>query len=214
MKIIKTEATDSKTASLIDLGDELNGLTKAQKKEVLTDIGELLVGQILEACADSKSPVTGRAFHKLSKEYAKKKQAEVGSKDPNLDLNGEMLDALDFKIVGDKIDLGVFGSDAPKADGHNNFSGKSKLPERRFLPGEGQGFTSDIDELISDTIKAYRADNLSLDDSKLKVIESKADLYEYLRSVIGDFSRAEIRGLVLQSELAAELDAFDLLDLL
>lgn len=214
LKVTKTEATETKTASVIDLGDDLDGLTKAQKKEVLDQIGELLVEQILSACADSTSPITGRAFKKLSKDYAKLKMDEVGSTDPNLDLTGEMLGSLDYHVNGDEIEIGVFGSDAPKADGHNNFSGKSNLPERRFLPGEGEKFTGDVMSLIDDTIQSYKADNMSLSRDELSKIETKSELFAYLRTEFEGLTNAEITNLILQSDLATDLDEFGLLDLL
>jgi phage gpG-like protein len=215
MKTVKTEATGNKTASIIDLSDELDGLTKAQKRELVDQIGELLVEQVLSYVADVSTPVSGAGFKKtLSPEYKKRKIDEVGSGEPNLDLTGEMLNSLTYKVQGEKIELGVFGEDAPKADGHNNFSGKSSLPQRRFLPGEGQEFKSDIKRLVKETVESYKADNVRVTKEDLKDIESKKDLYDYLKDQIGDLPRKRLAELVLQSELAAELDDADLLDLL
>lgn len=215
MKTIKATATDSKTASTIDLSDDLEGLSRSQKRELMDQIGELLVEQVLSYVADVSTPVSGAAYKKtLSKEYKKFKLEEVGSDQPNLDLTGEMLNSLEYKVQGEKLELGIFGEDAPKADGHNNFSGKSKLPQRRFLPGEGQEFKSDIKRLVKETIETYKADNAELDSKALSAIESKKELYDYLKEQIGVLPRARIRELVLQSELAAELDQADLLDLL
>lgn len=190
------------------------GLNKTQKREVLDQVGELLVEQVLQSVADSKSPIDGSKFAKLSKEYAEKKLAETGSKEPNLDLHGDMMQALDFKVKGDDITLGVFGEDAPKADGHNNFSGKSRMKERRFLPAEGQLFEDSILSLVKETIESYKSDNLALDENELKKIDNKSDLYEYLQSEFEGLSNSRIKELVLQSELSVSLDKFDLLDLL
>lgn len=215
MKTVKTEATGNKTASIIDLSDELDGLTKAQKRELVDQIGELLVEQVLSYVADVSTPVSGAGFKKtLSPEYKKRKLDEIGSGEPNLDLTGEMLNSLDYKVQGERIELGIFGEDAPKADGHNNFSGKSSLPQRRFLPGEGQEFKSDIKRLVKETVESYKADNVRVTKEDLKDIESKKDLYDYLKDQIGDLPRKRLAELVLQSELAAELDGADLLDLL
>lgn len=215
MKTVKTEATGNKTASIIDLSDELDGLTKAQKRELVDQIGELLVEQVLSYVADVSTPISGAGFKRtLSPEYKKRKLDEVGSGEPNLDLTGEMLNSLTYKVQGEKIELGVFGEDAPKADGHNNFSGKSSLPQRRFLPGEGQEFKSDIKRLVKETVESYKADNVRVTKEDLKDIESKKDLYDYLKDQIGDLPRKRLAELVLQSELAAELDDADLLDLL
>lgn len=173
-----------------------------------------MIEQTLSYVAESKSPVDGSSFKKLSKEYGAIKKAETGSDDPNLDLTGSMLTSLEFKVSGDKIELGVYGSDAGKADGHNNFSGKSKLPRRQFLPDKGEAFESSIMQLVSDTVAAYKADNATLKPKQLEAIDSKAGLYDYLQEVLGDYSRAELKRLVLSSELSVALDEFDLLGLL
>ena len=151
----------------------------------------------------------------LSKSYAEKKKEETGSTAANLDLTGSMLNALEYKIKDNGIEIGVYGKeDAGKADGHNNFSGLSKLPRRQFLPDKGQSFDDPIKELIKDHIEAYKADNMELDDSKLKQIETTNELYDYLRTEFEGLTKSEIKQLVLQSEIATQLDDFDILDLL
>jgi len=214
MKVVRTEASSNKTSATIDLSDELSGLNKSQKKELADQIGELLIEQALLSVADAKSPITGTAFTALSKEYAEHKMDEVGNKKPNLDVSGDMLQDLDFKINGDQIDWGVFGSEAPKADGHNNLSGKSKLPERRFIPAKGQTFDESILSLVKDTVDAYKADHLELDETKLKDVETKSELYDYLKEELDGMSEAEIKEFILGSPLSVTLDKFDLLELL
>lgn len=214
MKTIKAEATASKTASTIDFSEELKGFNKTEKAEVLDMIGELLVEQILDYVTDEKSPVTGNAFKPLSLEYARRKKEEVGNTRANLDLNGDMLQSLDYKVSEGKIEIGVFGSEAHKADGHNNISGDSKITTRQFIPKRGQAFDSQIKDLIKDTIDTYIADNAKFRAKDLRQIESKADLYEYLKEELGDLPRSRLKELVLQSELSVRLDSFDLLDLL
>lgn len=205
---------DKKTSTKIDFSDVLDGLNKSQQREVLDQVGELLVTQVLEYVANSKSPIDGSTFHALSDEYAKKKKEETGSDDPNLDLTGKMLSSLDYKIIGQAIELGVYGDDAGKADGHNNFSGKSKLPERKFLPDKGELFDDEIVNIINDAIDMYKADNLSLDEDVLKNIDTKEELYGYLANEFDWLSKPKIKELILSSELATTLDKFDLLDLL
>lgn len=214
MEVKKTVANSNKTASTIDFSDEISALKKEQRLELLEQIGELLVEETLASVAQSKSPVDGSSFDPLSKKYKDKKIEETGSGDANLDLSGSMLSNLDFKIVGDSIELGVYGKDAPKADGHNNFSGRSNLPQRQFLPDQGQGFDSGISSLIEETIQNYIADNLEIDEQKLDEVETKEDLYELLAEELGDYSRKELKSMVMRSELASVLDDFDLLNLL
>lgn len=204
----------TKTASILDFSEEVGGLDDDKKSELLTKIGDLLVEEILSSCADQRSAVSGDPFAKLSKQYAAIKEQEVGTKDANLDFTGDMLRALDFSVKGNKIELGVYGADAPKADGHNNLSGDSHLPLRNFLPNKGEGFSEEISSLIKDTISAFIADNVSLRQEDLSAIKTKTELYDYLRKEIGDFSRTDLRRLALQSRLAIDLQDADLIDLL
>lgn len=214
MEVKKAVATSNKTASTIDFSEELKGLSKDQKEELLDQIGELLIEETLSSVADSRSPVDGSSFAKLSKQYAKYKESETGSTSPNLDLTGSMLSSLEYNVIGDKIEIGVYGKDAPKADGHNNISGQSNLPERQFIPKAGEGYSKDIENLISDTIDQYIADNAEISKKKLDKVESKDDLYELLREELGDYTNKELKALVMRSELASVLDDFDLLDYL
>ena len=94
---------------------------------------------------DGKSPVAGRgSFKKLNKEYAG--EQKDGNTTANMELEGDMLDALLSKNrKGDKIEIGIFkAKEQGKADGHNNFSGKSTLPTRRFIPNEKERFKKRI----------------------------------------------------------------------
>lgn len=184
---------------------------------LLNDIGEALVEQTLSYVADAKSPIDGLGkFKGLSKDYKKLKLEETGSGDANLDLTGSMISSIDYKVIGDKLEIGVYGQDAAKADGHNQFSNgtKSNLPLRRFLPAEGQEYTSQIKNIIDDTIRFYKAENLNVTEKKLSEIETKSELYDFLRLEIGDYSRAKLKQAVLNSELSAMLDDLDMLDLL
>lgn len=132
---------------------DLKGIqNKAQAKK---DVGEFVVNEILRNLSEGKSPVSGERFKKLSKEYAD--QFKGGDRKPNLELEGDMLDALTFKNRADGIEVGVFKKkELGKADGHNNFSGDSKLPKRRFIPDEGQDFKANINKGIKQILAEYR----------------------------------------------------------
>lgn len=125
-----------------------------------------------------------------------------------------MLGSLDFVASGDNIEIGVYGSEAQKADGHNNFSGKSTLPLRQFLPNKGESFDSSITDMVDQIVQEYKADNTELNPDKLENINTSEQLYRYLESVVGDVGRARIKELALSSEWALMLEDFDLLDLL
>lgn len=217
METKSTKVSKSEIYSAIDITDELKGLPVDLKGDLKEQIGELIVEQILESLADVRSPVQGGDYKtKLSKGYAKKKQEETGSTEANLDLSGEMINAIDYRIKGNTIQIGVFDkTNAGKADGHNNFSGMSKLPTRQFLPKEGQDFRNDIKNLIEETVEGFKADNLELDEKKLESIETKSELYSYLQDELGVTGRAAVRDAVLGSKNLVELlDDFDLLDLI
>lgn len=216
METKSTKVSKSAIYSEIDISKDLVGIPKSDQSTLKDQLGELLVEQILESLADVRSPVQGGKYKtKLSADYAKKKKAETGSSAANLDLTGEMINSIDYKIKGNTIQIGVFGSDAGKADGHNNFSGMSKLPTRQFLPEAGQNFRKDIQTLLSDTIDGYRADITELDSSKLKNIETTKELYQYLADQLGLSKRSEIKSMVLESKnLLNALDKYNLVDLL
>ena len=68
-----------------------------------------------------------------------------------------MWDSIEAKFDGNKLLVGVFDKkEVPKADGHNNFSGESKLPKRRFIPDEDQSFRPSIMRKINILIDERR----------------------------------------------------------
>lgn len=153
----RNKVSSREVSSEIDLSEY--DIPKEIRDEVHEAVAEYLREQILISVADQVSPVTGRGFKRLSKNYAKLKLDETGSTDANLDLTGSMLQSLDVTTTRRGLVIGVFGADAPKADGHNNFSGESRLPRRQFLPEEGQRFKPEIrdgvEEIITNAIRNY-----------------------------------------------------------
>ena len=143
--------------------EDLTGLEipKGKKKEAAKEIARAVQDYILDYVGDGKSPVSGGPWKRqLSKEYAKKKEDESGINFANLELSGALMDALETKIHSDgSIEVGIFKpSEVGKADGHNNFSGESKLPTRQFIPKKDQTFKREISEGIKDIIKEYQND--------------------------------------------------------
>ena len=98
------------------------------------------------------------------------------------------------------LELGVFGKAAPRADGHNNLSGKSSLPLRNFLPKEGQNFrkgiTKEIDKVIQDAV----AESFRPPYSRLKLVENKEEFYEIMRESFGPLSRAKIKRALMDND--------------
>lgn len=123
-----------------DYVDGVRFKSESQKKSVMADISDFVVESILKFVGKSKSPVTGSVFKGLSKDYAKKKVAEGGVAKANLELHGNLLDSVKVIKKSDNVlRLTVDDSEMGKADGHNNFSGESKLPRRPFIPNADRG---------------------------------------------------------------------------
>src|SRR3990167_8607637 len=142
--------------NILDYGYDI---PRDKLEDARSEIREYLMETILQHISQSKSPVSGWGkFKPLDPKspYKKHKKEEAGNTKANLELTGEMLDALDIKIKGNNLRLLIDDPDqAGKSDGHNNFSGKSKLPLRRFIPKGRQGFTDDIESGIRDIAASF-----------------------------------------------------------
>lgn len=125
------------------------------KDRVLKEIADFIRSATIEKAQSGVSPVSGRGkFKQLTKGYADSKKG--GDRTPNLTLENEMLESIDaFKLRGNTMRVTVDESQQDKADGHNNFSGKSSLPERRFIPNakDGETFKSFILDGIAEIIR-------------------------------------------------------------
>ena len=212
MKVIRTTATKSETSSTLDLF-EGRSLTEDTKNKVREEVGAYLVEQSLVAISEVKSPVAGESIPALAKgPYRKKKLEELGNSSADLQNSGETLDALDWKPTAKGIKIGVFGDRAPVADGHNNFSGKSDLPRRRFLPGEDQnyraGIQKEVDRIVADAVgeqaRFLRGDFMG--------VGSRSELFQVIESKIGPLSKTEMKLFIYRNEkLFGILDSLNLL---
>ena len=159
---------------------DLEGIPKDQVSEVKAAIGGYLVDSILEKVARGFSPVDGYGkFAKLDKKYAQREKG--GNTLANLELEGDLLSSLGFKNSSGGVVVGIMeSSQRPKADGHNNFSGDSKLPERRFIPGGGESFASDIQGGVDEILEGFRVEQTFNDEpgavSDILSNESIADI--------------------------------------
>ena len=190
--------------------------------EVKEQVGDYLIEQILLAASAAKDPFSGRSFPRLSKDYAKFKQGEGNPPIPNLEFDGGMLDSLSYELTDKGIELGIFGDEAPKADGHVNFSGRSSLPTRRFLPEELGKLQSSVDQIVRDAIAEtadisqdrldYLAD--TIDAMKLSRPEERTMLYDFLSPYFPGLTRPAIKAAVLRGALSEVLAEVELLDLL
>lgn len=137
---------------------------KGSIQEAKEAIANYVKEQVLSYIGQGESPVEGGDWKKkISPEYAKRKKELSSSLFANMELTGEMLDALDVVLKqGKKLSLQITGKDqVAKADGHNNFSGKSELPERDSIPNtkKGQTFKDDIIAGIRDIIEGFEEDS-------------------------------------------------------
>jgi hypothetical protein len=116
---------------------------RSTRREALEEIADYVRTEILQYVGDAKSPVKGGAWKaSLSPAYAKLKAEISGSSKANMELTGDMLDAMECVITSrGTLELRIKGAEAAKADGHNNFSGDSSLPAREFIPNEDKGQT-------------------------------------------------------------------------
>ena len=135
-------------------------LTKDIDDNVLEDAnfaaGEVAVDAIREYAQQRKSTVKGvnGKYAKLSKEYAVRKQEQVGNKSPNLELTGSMLDGLQVDSDDDGFIIRVDDADVEKA--YNHQVGDT-LPKRQFLPLDNQTFKGEILKRIKSELKKYKS---------------------------------------------------------
>lgn len=138
---------------------ELGIRVKKEKREEAYDrAGAFIRDSILSTVGGGTSPVSGESWKRsLSPEYARRKK-EVSSADfANMELHGDLLDSISTSAKGRKIRIEVGEDQNDKADGHCNFSGKSKLPRRRFIPNgkEGQTFKKNILDGVKQILAEY-----------------------------------------------------------
>lgn len=183
---------------------------------IKNDVGEFLVEQIISSAAQSKSPVAGGEWQKaLSPAYKKKKKSEGLPPVANLEEEGDLLDALTSKSTDSGLELGWFGAQAGKADGHNNFSGRSNLPRRQALPDVGQDFKAEISKGVEAIISENLSSQLRISEDRFDNVATRAELYEVLSVYFPDSSRGDIRRAVTQNaKLAGVLGDLGLLKLL
>lgn len=130
-----------------------------ERRAALEEIADFVKTEVLDYVGEATSPVAGGEWKKeLSESYEKIKAKISSSKEANMELYGDMLDALETRINVGKgtISIGWFkGKQAAKADGHNNHSGESSLPPRESIPKEDETFVSPIVEGMKEIALEY-----------------------------------------------------------
>ena len=109
-----------------------DSLPDAIKSDIKAEVGDFVLVSILDYVGDGKSPVSGRAFKALDKEYAEREKG--GRTLPNLELEGDMLRSLEFKPTDKGIEIGIFdSSQTPKAFNHNTGDTLPKRQDRKSV---------------------------------------------------------------------------------
>jgi hypothetical protein len=120
---------------------DLSKVPRGQRGEVKKEIGDFLLKRVKEDLEVTRSPVTGRLFKTLKKgPYKDFKRANKGTAAADLDLYGDMQNAMEARPTRGGVNFGIWDNEqAKKADNHNKFSGKSlrtKVPKRSFIPNK------------------------------------------------------------------------------
>ncbi len=127
------------------------------RTDLVNEVGDYLVQSILDYVGEAKSPVAGGRYKStLSDVYANSQKN--GDKLANLDLNGDMLNALTFKTNAStgKVTVGIFDDDqAIKSYNHNV---GDTLPQRQFIPGEDQLLKAEIIRGVKRILQEYLED--------------------------------------------------------
>lgn len=137
---------------------ELLGEERPKKgiREAKAKIAAAVLEHVYGYIGNGSSPVkNGKWKTSLSKDYKKEKRARGGSGIADMDLTGDMLSTLQIVNSGSGLKLRIKGKEASKADGHNNHSGKSRLPLRQFIPTEDGSFKRKIMDEIKAIIEEY-----------------------------------------------------------
>jgi len=102
-------------------------------------IADYLMAEIENHTQGQVSPVNGRKFAKLSKDYAKAKKKEVGHSDADLHLSDDLMNGLGAFPTNGGVRVEVAEVQAGKAHNHNTpKTKKSTSPKRQFIPDDRQ----------------------------------------------------------------------------
>ena len=148
----------------------LSDIPEGNRKEAKQEVGEYLVNETIRYMEEGRSPVAGeQPLSKLGKDYAA--DEHNGDRTPTLNATGRLRESLQFRSTDKGVEIGIFHkSQQGKADGHNNFSGKSQLPQRRFVPLSRQSYRSEIMANVDRILTAYRTTDVDVSGEPLDAI--------------------------------------------
>ena len=188
----------------LDLADIPGDRQGAAKQEV----GEYLVNETIRYMERGLSPVEGEGpWAKLDSEYAKEEHG--GNRKPTLNATGRPRESLKFKTDEDGIQIGIMHkTQEGKADGHNNFSGRSRLPRRRFVPGATQNYKAEILQSVDRILNAYRISDIDVSDEPLPIAAQlvfQTAIDRIIRGEVADTEILSIAAIVGEKSLEAFL---------
>ena len=138
-----------------------SSVPQSNKEDAKSAIKQFVLESVLSYVGEGKSPVSGNGWKKsLAKDYLKYKKEFSSAGFANMELHGDMLDALDVVDDGDNLTLLVDDeSQAGKSDGHNQHYDRpfEGFPKRRFIPKnkDGETFKREIESGIKDIISEF-----------------------------------------------------------
>lgn len=137
-------------------------IPESKQAKAMEAIADYVKEEVLLRVGAGKSPVEDGPWKRgLSTPY-KTAKGEISSANfANLELSGEMLDALEVVIANDKLTLQIEGEQAAKAEGNNIGSyGRDPNEEkaRRFIPLDGETFIPAIWKGIAEIAKDFSND--------------------------------------------------------
>lgn len=138
-------------------------VSKDNRESALEDAASFIKEQILSFTGDGKTSVASGAWRRqLTKGYAKIKGQESSADFANLELTGDLLDALQVYPIRDgKIRVEISGDQAGKAEGNLlGTYGQSKPIDdgkyaREFMPQDDQDFRREIISGLKDILGNY-----------------------------------------------------------
>ena len=135
---------------------DLKGVPPDLIGEVSEEVGEFLLTQVLEDIAKGISSVSGRKWKGLSPQYKDVKAKETSAVKANLELTGEMLDDLDWRLKNKRIEIGWFKDKDQTIKAFNHNTGDT-LPKRQSIPRPSEkfrpGIRKEMDAIINEVLR-------------------------------------------------------------
>jgi hypothetical protein len=156
-------------------------LKKTVQTKVKKEVADLVKESIFAHLGEGRTPVKGAPYKRSLSPAYKERKGEHSSVDfANLELHGDMLDALKTKNYSDGVEVGIFAGGVVRKKAYNHNVGDT-LPTRRFIPLEDEKFK--VDPEIKKIVKEFYSDK---DNRKKTLFERAAELEAARRARNGE----------------------------